>query len=139
MSPPDHDAEDDRLRREARDRDIDRLLEADRRAGDRRQDLPVGMPGGVWLFNELNALRTLITEQHGRIRTDMAEGFAGIVDQLHAHEAVDQAVAIRVALLEDREKRAVADATKRTLTTSSLVAAVVGPAAAMLWKKFFGG
>lgn len=139
MTPP--HPEDERLRRDARDREIDRLL-AERRAGvDRRQDVlsPSEMPGGVWLFNELTALRTLITDQHGRVRADMAAGFAKVSDEFRAHELLDQTRDTRVTLLEDRAAQSKADAAKRTLAMSTLVAAVVGPAAAAAWKRLFGG
>ena len=146
-----HESEEDRRRREARDREIDRLIEQDRRSGeDRRQADPDGsgthalagasqMPGGVWLYQELTALRTLITDQHSRVRSDVAAGFAKVAEQLRDHEAEDREVAIRVALLEDREARAKAEASRRGALIGGAVAAVVGPTAAAIWRKLTGG
>lgn len=108
----------------------------DRRTGDDRRAEPA-LPN-AWLFQELSSLRELVTDQHTRLRTDMANGFASMRTDFRIHERLNDAVELRVHDLEYRERTAAATITKRNVSASAVVSMIVGPLMAWLFKRFGG-
>ena len=78
-------------------------------------------------------------EAHGRIRTDMDEGFAHWGQKFETHVHDDLAVKDRVLVIETERKEEAKQATKRAGLVSLIVAGGVSAFVEALKRTLFGG
>lgn len=77
------------------------------------------------LLSQIENLRELVTEQHGRLRSDMSAGFADVRTAFSAHEKEDRAVEKRVTTIEIERQAEEKQSMKRASWVSLIMAGAV--------------